>query len=129
MTGRSFAFHSRKKREYPESRLQKAIVQHLLFSGAFFHSIANERQCSVQEHARLKAQGLRKGVADLLVVVDGKAHYMECKAPGEKQTPEQLDFEADCKANNIPYVVVHDLPSALKTLSAWKVIKPVKVAA
>ncbi len=128
---KSLPFYSstRKKRQYPESRLQKAIVQHLLFSGSFFHSVANERQCSVQEHARLKAMGLRKGCADLHIVVDGKSHYMECKAPGEKQSEDQKAFEADCIANGIPYACVNSLTDALKVLSDWGAIKPVKVAA
>ncbi len=131
MTGRSLPFHSRprKKREYPESRLQKAIVQHLLFSGAFFHSIPNQRQCSVQEHARLKAEGLRKGVADLLIVVDGKAHYMECKSGTGKLSPDQADFAMDCDLNGIPYACVDNITKALETLTAWRAIKAAKVAA
>lgn len=131
MTGRSLPFHSRprKKREYPESRLQKAIVQHLLFSGAFFHSIPNQRQCSVQEHARLKAEGLRKGVADLLIVVDGKAHYMECKSEKGVLSDAQFEFCNDCAANGIPFASVQDIKTALEILSSWGAIKSARVAA
>lgn len=114
-------YSKRKKREYPEARLQAAIVQHLLFSGAFFHSVPNQRQCSVQEHARLKAQGLRKGVADLLIVVNGKAHYLECKSSDGKLSPEQNDFAFDCEVRGIPFASVNNISDALITLAAWGV--------
>ena len=121
MRGLPFYSRTRKKREYPEAQLQAAIVQHLFFAGAFFHSVPNERQCSVKQHARLKANGLRKGVADLSITINGRTHYMECKARGEKQSEEQLAFEADCIEEGIPYACVDNIDAALKVLNAWGV--------
>lgn len=130
MTGRSFAFHSRrKKREYPESRLQKSIVQFLLMNDAFYFSIPNERECSVEMMGNLKALGLYPGIADLGVVVDGKIHFLEVKDAKGVQSAAQRDFQARCVIENIPYACVFSLTEALKTLSLWGAIKPARVAA
>ena len=130
MTGRSFAFHGKKKkREYPESHLQKVIVSHLLLSDAFYFSIPNERNCGVEMMARLKAMGLYPGIADLGIVVDGKIHFLEVKAPDGVQSASQRDFEARCVIENIPYKCVYNLTDALKALSDWKAIRPVKAVA
>ena len=129
MTGRSFAFHGKKKkREYPESHLQKVIVSHLLLSDAFYFSIPNERNCGVEMMARLKAMGLYPGIADLGIVVDGKIHFLEVKAPDGVQSASQRDFQKRCQANNIPYAICFSLTEALAYLQHWRAIRPVKIA-
>ena len=126
---RSFAFHSRKKAAHPEAALQKKIVQFLLLNDAFYFSIPNEGQRSVVTGAQLKAMGLYPGIADLGIVVDGKIHFLEVKAPDGVQSASQRDFEARCVIEKIPYKCVYNLTDALKALSDWKAIRPVKVAA
>lgn len=115
-------FYSRKKkREYPESRLQKVIASHLMMSGAFFFSIPNEAQRSPMMAAHLKAMGMLPGVADLCVIIQGRAHFMEVKSPDGVQSAAQRDFQASCVIQNIPYALVRDIGSALNALSAWGV--------
>lgn len=124
MRGRSLPFYKTKgknKPEAPESSLQATIVQHLIMAGVFHHSIPNERKCSVQMHMKLRAMGLRKGAADLCLVIRGRAHYLECKKKGEKQEEAQKEFEADCISEGIPYSCVDNISDALITLSAWGV--------
>ena len=128
MTGRSFAFHSRKKATHPEAALQKKIVQFLLLNDAMYFAIPNERK-DVTTIGKLKALGMLPGIADLGIVVDGKIHFLEVKAPDGVQSASQRDFEARCVIEKIPYKCVYSLPEALKTLSTWRAIRPVKVAA
>ena len=129
MTGRSFAFHGRRKAAHPEAALQKKIVQFLLMNDALYFAIPNEGKRSPIMGAHLKAMGLYPGIADLGIVVDGKIHFLEVKAPDGVQSASQRDFEARCVIENIPYKCVYNLTDALKTLSGWRAIKPVKVAA
>lgn len=130
MAGRSLPFHSRKKKAaHPEAVLQKRIVQFLLMNDAFHFSIPNEGQRSVVMGAHLKAMGLYPGIADLGVVVDGKIHFLEIKSADGVQSASQRDFAARCTMLNIPYKCVFSLTQALETLTAWRAIKPVKVAA
>ena len=127
---RSLPFYSkRKKREYPESRLQKTIVQHLLMNDAFYFSLPNEGQRSVVMGAHLKAMGLYPGIADLAVIVDGKIHFLEVKSADGVQSASQRDFAARCLMLNIPYKLVNSLSDALETLTTWRAIKPARVAA
>ena len=118
----------KKKPVAPESSLQATIVQHLIMAGVFHHSIPNERKCSVQMHMKLRAMGLRKGAADLCLVIRGKAHYLECKKKGEKQEEAQKEFEASCISEGIPYAVVDNISDALIVLTAWG-IRQARVAA
>ena len=126
---RSFAFHSRKKATHPEAALPKKIVQFLLMNDAFYFSIPNEGQRSVVMGAHLKAMGLYPGIADLGIVVDGKIHFLEVKDAKGVQSASQRDFQARCLIEKIPYKCVYNLTDALKMLSEWRAIKPVKVAA
>ncbi len=119
----------RKKASHPEAALQKRIVQFLLMNDAFYFSIPNESKRSVVMGAHMKQMGLIPGAADLGVVVDGKIHFLEVKAPDGVQSASQRDFQARCVLNKVPYAIVFNLTDALKVLSDWRAIKPVKVAA
>jgi len=119
----------RKKAAHPEAVLQKRIVQFLLMNDAFYFSIPNESKRSVVMGAHMKQMGLIPGAADLGIVVDGKIHFLEVKAPDGVQSASQRDFQARCVMLNIPYQCVFSLTEALSTLAKWGAIKPVKVAA
>lgn len=121
---RSLPFYKTKgknKIERPEARLQKNIVQHLLMSGVLYFSIPNERKCSPAAMNALKAMGLLPGVADLCIIIQGRAHFMEVKAPDGVQSAAQRDFQASCVIQNIPYALVNNIADALITLSSWGV--------
>ena len=59
----------------------------------------------------------------------GRTVYLEVKAPGKKQSQDQIDFEAMCVARNIPYFVAfsaYDVQDILelfgmcnKTVNQW----------
>ena len=119
----------RKKAAHPEAALQKRIVQFLLMNDAFYFSLPNEGKRSPIMGAHLKAMGLYPGIADLAIIVDGKIHFLEVKAPDGVQSASQRDFQARCVMLNIPYQCVFSLTEALSTLAKWGAIKPVKVAA
>ena len=127
----SLKFYSppRKKAARPEARLQRTVVQHLLLNDAFFMSIANEGKRSAIMGHELKLMGMLPGAADLLIVVDGKAHFLELKSPDGVQSASQREFQKRCQANKIPYAICFNLTEALAYLQHWKAIKPVKVAA
>ena len=127
---RQLPFHSpQKKREYPEARLQKVIVSHLLMNDAFYFSLANEGKRSPIMGAHLKAMGLIPGAADLGIVVDGKIHFLEVKSEDGHQSLVQKGFQLRCNDAGIPYKVVNNLTDALAVLQSWRAIKPVRVAA
>ena len=91
------------KRDQPERRIQLAILQYLKVKG--YHA------------GKIKTTGARKGQAfifdpyqfrgipDLLVFGPAEMAFIEVKAPGNKQTPEQKNFEQLCLRTHIRYIL------------------------
>lgn len=57
----------------------------------------------------MKATGLYKGAADLLVVFRGWVGFVELKTETGIQSPHQRQFEAHCIEAGIPYRLVRSL--------------------
>ena len=57
----------------------------------------------------MKATGLYKGAADLLVVYRGWVGFVELKTETGIQSPAQRQFEAHCIEAGIPYHLVRSL--------------------
>jgi hypothetical protein len=57
----------------------------------------------------MKATGLYKGAADLLVVHRGWVGFVELKTETGVQSPEQRQFEAHCIEAGLPYKLVRSL--------------------
>lgn len=57
----------------------------------------------------MKATGLYKGAADLLVIYRGWVGFVELKTQVGFQSPEQRQFEAHCIEAGLPYKLVRSL--------------------
>jgi hypothetical protein len=120
------------KRDNPEGRLQRAIVQHLMLAGVpgmIYFSVPNEARRSIPVAMDLKAKGLRAGVSDLVIFRDGRAYCLEVKAKGEKPTKKQFEFADGCLAAGIDYAWVDNIDAAICQLRTWQVIRPLARAA
>ena len=91
------------KKKHPEDQLCKAFVQEMDYrikvdpklKGLSYYHVANERKCHPATGARLKAMGVREGVADYFIArAVGKYHglYIECKIKPNKLTQLQEAF-------------------------------------
>lgn len=120
------------KKQRPEARLQKALVQIVQLQhmpGVLWFSIPNEAKRSEALGLELKRMGLRPGVADLCFIVGGRVHFLELKSRDGKQSPEQVAFAADCAIAGAHYELARDIGEACGVLARWGVMRPVKVAA
>jgi hypothetical protein len=84
-------------RRQPEAQLQRALVEHLRWcarSDVWFCHLANGGARSPVEGAILKGLGVRPGAPDLLIVRAGQALFIECKAPGRRLSPAQVECHA-----------------------------------
>ena len=125
-------FYSKKKRARPEAALQRAICEHLRLVGTpgmIYFSLPNEGRRSPQAGLEMKRMGLRPGAADLAIIVNGRAHFMELKSPGGKQSKEQVTFAADCAIAGCPYELVKSIDHALSILTTWGAIRMARKAA
>lgn len=87
----------------PEDALQRQVAWLLDRSGLLWCHPANERKCSPQAGARLKAAGVKAGVPDVLVFEplpyeDGFGVAIELKAGENQPTPAQREWLADLEA-------------------------------
>ena len=58
----------------------------------------------------------KKGVADIIVIKDGKAIFLEVKQPKGRQSDDQKFFEKDAKENGAEYHVVTSLDDVMGIL-------------
>lgn len=115
-----------KVRDNAEERLQVAIVQFLQLMAhkdVIWYHVPNGEKRSKRTAGRLKAMGVVPGVPDLAFVLpDGRAAYMELKAPKGRMEPAQRDFREKCLARGIPHAVCADLKTALAVLVEWGIL-------
>lgn len=123
-----------------EGIIQRQIVSYLYATcppDVCWHSVPNEQyggKDGARMGARMNANGRKSGVADLLVVANGRAHYLEVKAPADgtryrnhvlkpagKQSTEQKAFQINAEAAGARYAVVWSLDDAIAALTEWNV--------
>ena len=119
-------FYSRTRKDNPEARLQKVILQHLKIAGVpdliYFHP-ANEGRRSVVTGANLKALGMLPGVADLVIIKDGRAFFMEVKSQTGRLSDAQKEFAVAAVKAGAEWAVVHSIAEAITILRDWQVIR------
>jgi VRR-NUC domain len=119
----------KKQRRYPESDLATALCRWFDYASAgfgidkrlFFHC-KNESKQSARAGARMKAQAVRKGCADyLLLVPRGQYHglALELKAPGKKASPEQKEWLALVSGQGYFTAVCDSLPTAMACIQCY----------
>jgi hypothetical protein len=86
--------------------------------------IPNESPRSPRYGAQLVRMGMLPGAADLLVVVNGIAHWLELKVGRGRQSPAQVAFEAAAWAAGATYAIARTPEQARATLSSWGALRP-----
>lgn len=107
---------------YEEDRIQAAIVQALSLLRVYCFMVPNDAAgaTSVAKATRLKAMGLRAGVADLVLIgPDGKAYFLEVKTPTGRLSDSQKKFQELCLARDSPYAVARSVDEAVAQVKAW----------
>ena len=108
----------------PEDLLQITVARFLRIAAPalMWWHVPNGGSRHPGEARKLKDMGTRAGVADLAFVLpDGRAAFIELKAPKGRQTPEQKTFEADCQTNTAPYALCRSLAEVETVLRGWGV--------
>jgi len=115
-----------------EAEIQIQLVQYLALAapsrGFLFFSVPGEALGSARTGAgigrmvRLKKMGLRSGVADLVIVKNGRVYFLELKRRLGKQSANQLVFEADAIRSGADYAVAHSFDEAVNILKSWEII-------
>jgi hypothetical protein len=90
----------------------------------FAFAIPNAAQRSPRLAAKMRAEGLTAGVADLAIMLPcSRVAWLELKKAKNQQSPKQRAFEARCKRLGHPYAVASCIERAeafLKQIGAIK---------
>jgi len=113
------------RRSGSEHALQNQVLGILAVHGKHCYpfAIPNAAKRSPAMAARMKAEGLRAGVADLCIMLPGCCGWLELKAGKGKQSDAQKGFQAVCHRLGHAYEVVHTLDEAITVLKAWGALK------
>lgn len=120
-----------------ESEIQQSVVQWWALAhkglgisreSRLFH-VPNGGYRSARTAGRMKAEGVRKGVADFLLLVPRAGYHglaVEMKRPGGRLRPEQEDFLRDLLADGYCTAVCFSLDDAIRSLTFYlKLTKPI----
>lgn len=122
--------------KHEEHQIQKAIVELLRYQlppDATYWAVPNGGKRPVKaknggtyspEGARLKAEGVIAGVADLMILWGGRLICMEVKTPKGKQSKSQKDWEQTITAAGGLYRVVRSVDDAKTLLDVIGCNKP-----
>lgn len=112
------------KRRDPEGEIQRTIIEYMrsvVAAPMILHSIPNEGIYTDSMLARLIANGMKVGAADLIASINGRTYYIEVKDRTGKQKPKQKDFEAECAAACVPYGIARSVEDVRSLLVEWGV--------
>jgi hypothetical protein len=112
-----------RKNDSPEFRLSLAVADFLRLTVPAeipWTHIGHGEIRDKRTAAKLKAMGLKPGWADYVFILPGgRAAFVELKAPGNYQTPDQRAFEQSVVAAGALYLVCRSVPEVEGALRAW----------
>lgn len=114
-----------------EHALQCALVDYLALAArkdVYYFAVPNAGKRTLAGGARMKAEGLRAGVSDLVFMLPGGCcRWLELKrSPKQKQSIEQNYFQEICRVLDHPHAVAHSFDEAVAILRGWNVLPPSK---
>lgn len=116
-----------KKPARPEHKIQSALMDYLVLAGRrdlHWFAIPNGEHRHIRAAMRLKAEGVRRGVADLCFMLpQGRVAWLEMKAPSGRLSPDQKAFRDLAKALDHLWDVASSVDEAIVVLSRWGVLK------
>jgi hypothetical protein len=123
----------------PEEQLHRAVAQYLAFTslqgGFWFAHVPNGGARTKAEGGILKSMGVRAGVPDLLVIHQGRAFWLEVKAPPKvlssgrvsqakpRTSPEQVETIRALQLAGCEVAVVRSLIEVQALLKMWGIVK------
>lgn len=102
-----------------EHNIQVGIVQYLRLRGFEVFAIPNGGRRDAVTGAKLKAEGVSAGVADLIILLPiGNALFVEVKTAKGRQSPEQKAFQERVESLGFNYVIWRSVEDAEKFINA-----------
>ena len=112
---------------FSEHALQTAVCQYMdvaLRPGLYYLAIPNGGLRDISTARKLKAEGVRAGVADLQILLDqGRSAWIELKIKGGSLSPVQKSFRDVCQALGHPWAMAKTVDDVAVFLAAIGAIR------
>ena len=109
-----------------EHDLQVVLCRYLDLKKIPYFAIPNGGARNIIVATKLKAEGVKKGVADLFIMVGNSKHYglfIEVKVGKNKQQDSQIEFESLAIKQGYHYKVVYSLDELINILDIYLKIR------
>ena len=116
----------RTSRTTSEQAVQRAVCQHLRqrsASGLVWWHTPNGGRRNPVEAAIFSGLGVRPGVADLILLHDGRAFALELKTERGRPTTAQMQFISEFRAAGGEASIANGLDEAMRLLEAWGLLR------
>ena len=110
-------------RNQHEHVLQTAIAKYLDWNNYTFFAIPNGALRSKAVASKLKAEGVKAGVADMLILLPNSTFhglFVEVKIKGNSQQPNQKVFEQKARDCGYEYIIVRSLDELIEKLKYYE---------
>lgn len=115
-----------------EHKVQAGLLSVLTYTARediYVFAIPNAAKRSYQTAAKMKAEGMKAGVADLCFLFPitepgGCVAFLEMKTLGGSLSIAQMGFRAICGRLGIRWATAKTLDEAIDVMRAWNVLKP-----
>lgn len=115
------------RRNQPEAQLQRSVIAQLQWRarpGVWWTHVPLGGLRSKVEAAIFRSLGVRAGCPDLLIVADGRALFLELKAPGRKLSAAQVECHDALRRAGATVETADNIDMALDQLTAWGLLRP-----
>ena len=111
-----------------EHRIQATLINYLYYAAKpdiYYFAIPNQANRHISNAVKMKAEGVRSGVADLCFMFpQGRVAWLEMKRPGGSLSPTQKQFREVCHALGHEWGTAKSVEEALELLTKWDALKP-----
>ena len=107
--------------KHEEDRLQMQVADYLRlqYPRVLWFHVPNGGNRNAREGARFKRMGVRPGVADIIIIHNGKTHFIELKIKPNKQAPSQKEFETNVKNQGLRYEICYTFDEAKTAIDSY----------
>lgn len=110
-----------------EHKIQTALIQYLTINAkpeVLFFAVPNGGLRNIRVAQRMKAEGLRPGIADLCFMLpQGRCAWLELKAAKGQLSDAQHGFKTRCRELGHFWAMARSIDEAIPHLAAWNVLK------
>ena len=110
--------------EQSESHLQQQCFRWMAYQypKSVCFAVPNGGKRNIREAVKFKREGVKAGVADIILLQPNKTHHALCielKAKSGKQSPEQIEFQKAVELQGYDYKIIRDFDSFEKLITEY----------